>query len=387
LVNNDTQATYIGWKKLYASRNDITISFTMDYSGIQIDAGDIIAIKHDWYGWVPGAYGDGTYPGKPFRVIQVRESKDASGFLTAQISATAYNDRDYIPGEHYATTQQFSGLTDPEAIGNLVNGIITPPDAPTIPAELLNPSKGIYVVRGNIPDSGNVIGMEFWYSLQGSGIEENNYYLYSVQNYTEGPVYPTLTTSGNKFYEEVQINDFPSGTYYWRIRAQGLNTVSAFSASSAAVTWNNQAKIVTGTQIEDNTLPGSAVKSGDPQKTGQADSGGFMDTLGKVAAVGLGAAAVYYAYNEGWFGKLNKPILWDGNGAGNDGGTGDGINPDVRLAYEDTNGNPTDNPQAGDTQIITADATPQPDPPRQMAQLDDYPVEPWEDNGDNSSWG
>jgi hypothetical protein len=348
---------------LYASRNDIIINFTMDYSGIQIDAGDVIAIKHDWYGWVPGAYGDGTYPGKPFRVTQVRESKDSNGFLTAQITATAYNDQDYTPGEHYTTTQQFSGLTDPEYISK--------PTAPTI--SYVNTSTAVYWVNGEIPAEGNVVGMEFWYSVKGSGLGDNNYFLYSVQNYTNGPLYPRTAVGGATYYEQLQLNDLPAGTYYWRTRAQGSNTTSAFSDASIALVWESEKKAVSGTQINDNTLPGTKVTTGDPQKTGQAGNTGFFDTLGPIAGIGLVGLTAWAAGKKlGLFGKEEV-----NEGGGNTPGIIDTFAPKMWSTQA------TNEIQPGDEVTWVADATPEPGPIENYADFNGYDAEPFQvaDNG------
>jgi hypothetical protein len=53
LCNSSPQAEYIGYRKLFGSRQDYTINFTMDYSGIQIDAGDVIGLSHEVFGWGP----------------------------------------------------------------------------------------------------------------------------------------------------------------------------------------------------------------------------------------------------------------------------------------------------------------------------------------------
>jgi hypothetical protein len=370
LVNNDVQATYIGWKRLYASRNDVIINFTMDYSGIQIDAGDIIAVNHDWYGWGAGAYGDGYYPGKPFRVTQVREMKDSNGFLSAQITATAYNDQDYIPGEHYTTTQQFSGLTDPEYISK--------PATPRISYQ--NTSSGIYWVAGDIPTEGNVVGMEFWYSVKGSELGNNNFTLYSVQNYTNGPLYPKTTTQGSTFFEEIQLNSMPSGTYYWRTRAQGSNTTSAFSDPSTALVWEQQGQIYNGTQIADRSLTGTKVTTGDPQKQGQAESGGFFDTLGPVAGLALGGLSAYALYKK--YGLPTFGTEESAEGGGNDASLLDYFRP--KMWTDD----PVDTASVGDTITYVADATPDPGPIENYANFNGYDTDRWDvaDGGWGGDW-
>jgi len=227
LCNNSVQATWLAYKQLWSSRADLTIHFTMDYSGITIDAGDIICIKHDWYGWDTKAYGRSIYPGKPFRVTQITEAKSDDGFLSVQITAVAYNDDIYYEtNPHYFTTVKFNGLTDP--------GIISKPDAPTI--RDVNTASNTFVVQCDIPTTGNVIGMEFWYSLTTPEWIDNNYTLYSTQYYAapgRGTLYPHYQTDGvTPFFEQVITVNLPPGDYYFKTRAVGPFNTSDFSEAS-----------------------------------------------------------------------------------------------------------------------------------------------------------
>jgi hypothetical protein len=345
LVNNDGQATYIGWKRLYASRNDIIINFTTDFSGIQVDAGEIIAVKHDWYGFTAGNYGGIAYPGKPFRVTQIREIKSTDGSLGAQITAIAYNEQDYSPGEHYSTVRNFSGYTDPEYISK--------PPAPTIPEDLKFPDKGNFVVECQIPEYGNTLEVELWYSSNGSAFDENNYVLFGIQNYSEGPVYPKVDENDDPFFEQFRLENVPTGNYYFRSRARGENTVSEFSEPSSVINWTLTGVAISGTQIEDGSLTGSKIATGDPQKTGTSQSGGFFDTLGPIGTAALVGAAGYGLYKTG---ILNDIIPKDFSlfGGGNDAGITDTA-PNVIQRFFDPNGQRTEVAQVGGTQEIIMD--------------------------------
>ena len=308
LTNNSLTSTYIGYKRLLSSRSDLTINFTMDYSGIQIDAGDIIAVNHEWYGWSAKAYGGQNYPGKPFRVTQVKEFKDSDGFLSVQITATAYNNSVYTTtNPHYYTPVSFSGITDPS--------FISTPTAPTIPSTFVDTTGSTFVVQADIPAQGNVKAMEFWYSTT-SSVTTNNYTLYSVQNYNSGSLYPHLDAQGQTFFEQVKVIGLPAGTYYWRSRAQGINTPSEFSAASAAFTWTPSDRVVNGADILDNSIAGSKVITGAPATAGTPQGTGFFDNLGSIALLSLGSAAVYYGYKQGVFDDI-LPEEW---GTGYDGG-------------------------------------------------------------------
>jgi hypothetical protein len=235
-----------------------------------------------------------------------------------------------------------------------------------------------FVVQGEIPAQGNIDGMEFWYSTSVADFGGNNYTLYSTQNYTQGPLYPHFDTNNTIFFEQVRTNYLPAGTYYWRTRAQGPQTTSAFSDASTAFTWTPAGDRISGTQIDDNTIAGSKVISGDPQKTG-GDSGGFFDSLGNIALAGLGAASIWYANEQGWFGEKEEPYLWAGNGGGNEYGNDTAV---AGLVWSDNS-----EPAVGDTVTYYADATPYPgDDLYQYASFNDYDVAPSNYSDPQGDW-
>jgi hypothetical protein len=298
LVTNSVQATWLGYKRLWSSRSDIIINFTMDYSGIKINAGDIIAINHEWYGWASKQYGNGFYPGKPFRVTQIREFKDADGFLAVQMTAMEYNDDIYVTtNPHFFSTVSFSGVADPSYISQ--------PGTPVV----VSTASNYFTLSSTVPDVGNVLAMEFWYSTS-SAISGNNYNLYTTQQNTNQSLYVNGST------ENATVINLPAGTYFFRTRAQGENSNSDFSNPSNALVWSPTGGPVSGFDILDDTITGSKIKSGDPAKQGEKDSGGFFDTMGPIAIAGLGLATAWALWEKGLptFGKGETP---KGSGEGN----------------------------------------------------------------------
>ena len=75
------QSDLLGQMELRQSRDDLVIEFTSNFYGIQAQAGDIIAVSTELYGWAP----------KYFRVMRVKEIEGEDGDLTAQIQALEYN--------------------------------------------------------------------------------------------------------------------------------------------------------------------------------------------------------------------------------------------------------------------------------------------------------
>jgi hypothetical protein len=306
LVNDSRRAIYIGYKQLFASREDMIINFTMDYSGITIDAGDVIRLGHEWYFWGPTQ----DYPANPyklFRVTQVKEMKDPNGFLSVQITATSYNQDVYYQAEsdhiHEFKQSSFASMGDPNYIEK--------PPAPTFTQ--INATMSTFVVQGLVPIKGNVEGMEFLYSVKGGDIVNNNYILYSTQYYNNGPLYPNYSSSGNQYQEQIQTSYLPPGDYYWRTRALGPNnTTSAYSDAAHFGTWAPTGSPITGTQILDNTISGSKVISGDPPGSPNPPSQnpGFFQSLAPYATLGLAAMtgySLYKKYGNDLFGKGDDP--------------------------------------------------------------------------------
>jgi len=140
LCNNSMQADILGQLELRQSRDDLVIEFTSNHYGIQTQAGDIIAVTSDLYGWNP----------KYFRAMRVKEIEGDDGGLVANIQALEYNPDVYTiePITEFSTSENIG-------IGNLVSSRGLPkPDTPTIGST--NPSAPIPFFTYNqlIPTTG-----------------------------------------------------------------------------------------------------------------------------------------------------------------------------------------------------------------------------------------
>jgi hypothetical protein len=127
LCNNSIQSDLIGQVELRQSRDDLVIEFTSTFYGIQAQAGDIIEVTSDLYGWAP----------KLFRVMRVKEQETEDGGLVAQIQALEYNPDAYT----IESITEFSTAAN-IGIGNLYSSVGLP--APTNPI-ITNPNPGVSV--------------------------------------------------------------------------------------------------------------------------------------------------------------------------------------------------------------------------------------------------
>lgn len=154
LCNNSVQADILGNMELRQSRDDLVIEFTTAHYGIQAQAGDIIEIVNDIYGWNP----------KLFRVMRIKEMETEDGALLATISALEYN------GDVY-TIEDITEFTTEENIGikPLISSdnLVTPADDGVVVTNI-NSQAAVpnIVIAVEIPDTGGPYDeIQVWYAV------------------------------------------------------------------------------------------------------------------------------------------------------------------------------------------------------------------------------
>ena len=217
VVNEAVQAKYLGVRRLLQSREDLVINFATDYSGIQIEAGDVIKVTHPVYGWTE----------KLFRVSNVAEEKYPDGNLGARIQAFEYNDTIYADNAIQDFVPAFNtGLENPNVIGA--------PTAPVLANGGIN-TDGInyFTISSNVPTTGTVLYMDFNVG--------------NTSNVTQHRRFTTITTSeGQPFVNSsnvantvvtANVTTLPGGNYYFSATAR--NPISGTQSNSSALfTWN-----------------------------------------------------------------------------------------------------------------------------------------------------
>jgi hypothetical protein len=239
-VNNYIQAAYLGLRRMLQSREDLIITFTTDYSGIQTEAGDVIRVTLAEYGWTD----------KLFRVSQVSEAKIEDGSLGARITAFEYNDTIYVddPIQDFIPEAN-TGLQDPTIIGT--------PSAPIITNVITSAAIPSFDVETTVPSTGIVNSMEFWYDYAFANSTPSNYAnfrLFDTQYFSTGPIFPA---NSNVSTTVTGLPTTDAGyAYYFATRAAGSMTKSSYSNIGSAQTWNPIiTATVTGQNFQTQFLP------------------------------------------------------------------------------------------------------------------------------------
>ena len=245
LVNNAVQAKYLGIRRLLQSREDLTVTFQLDYSGIQIEAGDVIRVKHEEYGWDVLNGGKG----KLFRVASVNEEKYPDGSLGTTIAALEYNGTIYsdFAIEDFRPDPN-TGLTDPN--------IIYAPSQPTV---VQNPdSAGVvtsFNVTSAVPEVGAVLYMDINY---GNTSNTELHRLYRTISSAAGTKFENSIDIANSIGLNnviIDINDIPAGNYYFSVVARndfGGNTSNVSNLFFWVGAGINTANIIDGNGVFSN---------------------------------------------------------------------------------------------------------------------------------------
>lgn len=219
LVNNAVQAKYLAARRIYQSREDLVVSFRTDYSGIQVEAGDVVRITHETYGWTD----------KLFRVSEVIEEKDTNGNLFASFRAFEYNATVYVDDPVADFIPAFNtGLKDPNIISAPCDPIIT---------NFTNTDGLVtgFDVESCVPEEGLVLYMDFNYGNNSNVLEHRLYRTVQQSNGTPFTNSPDVANA-NVTPVNITVNDLTSGNYYWSVTARN-NTAGKRSGNSAVFNW------------------------------------------------------------------------------------------------------------------------------------------------------
>lgn len=214
MVNDSVQAQYLASRILEQAREDLIVKISTVYTGIQIDAGDVISITNASYGWTA----------KLFRVMKVSEISLPDGNLGAsfelnEYNAQVYDDRDI---SQYTPTPN-TDLPDPAFFGTL--------PSPTVASSYPYAAVPSINVQPYIGTAGFVTYAEVWYSAF-SNPTSSQIYLAGTTSIPSNGV--PFVVGQNLATVEVQI---PAGNWYFFYRLVNPAAISQYSPASTVFIW------------------------------------------------------------------------------------------------------------------------------------------------------
>jgi hypothetical protein len=215
LVNNDVQAQYLATRLLKSAREDLQVQVSINYVGIQLEAGDIVSITSVNYGWTD----------KPFRVNKIIEQFADDGAVIAKLTLSEFNSEVY---DDVSITQfqpaPNTGISDPTFFG------VVP--APTITAQYPLNANPLFLVQATTSSSGITQYAEIWYSAFSNPTAEQRIFAGTTEIQSSGNPY-----SINTAMPAVSLANIPSGNWYFFSRMVNSLASSSFSPASTLFLW------------------------------------------------------------------------------------------------------------------------------------------------------
>lgn len=214
LVNDSVRAQVLTNRFLKSCREDLQMQCVVNFSGIQLEAGDVVSVTNTNY----------QFDNKLFRVQKVTENFADDGSVTASLMLSEFNPEVFADTEvtQFAPTPN-SGFLDPSIFGTVpapvINGIVTSGYKPKFDVTPTTSTNGI------------IEFVEIWYSTV--PVPTNDQLtLLTVYNSINGQGYEQSTA-----LDPYEVATFEAGTYYFFVRVGNSLKKSIFSPATSII-WN-----------------------------------------------------------------------------------------------------------------------------------------------------
>jgi hypothetical protein len=214
-VNDDVRAQYIANRFLKAAREDLQVTCAIGFTGIQLEAGDVVTLTNANYGWVD----------KLFRTNKVSQTFKEDGSIIVELLLMEFNPTVY---DDVAITQfqpsPNTGIGDP-----LVFGTVPPPIVETSYPTAVNP---LFLVQVTTPAAGISQYAELYYTAFSSPTEAQLIFAGTSEVQANGTPWNT-----NTVLPLISLAGIPSGDWYFVTRMMNSLGASSFSLPSAVFHW------------------------------------------------------------------------------------------------------------------------------------------------------
>lgn len=215
LVSSSVRAQYLATRFLKAAREDLQVQCEVDYSGIQLEAGDVVTITNANYGWTA----------KPFRINKVVEKFADSGAMTAALNLMEYNSTVYDDTSiTQFTPSPNTGISSPSVFGTLYA-----PTVVNLQPLITNPTFGVSVVAAS---AGITQYAEVWYSAYATPTDAQRIFAGTTAVNPGGNPFTPGASMGT-----VSLSNIPAGDWYFAVRMVNSLGNSPFSGSSTVLRW------------------------------------------------------------------------------------------------------------------------------------------------------
>ena len=215
LVNNNVQAQLLATRFLKSARLDLSVKATINFIGIELEAGDVVTLTNASYGWTNAL----------FRVMQAVQNFNPDGSITVDLTLQEYDPNVFndVSITQY-TPPPNTGLSNPNVWGTLYAPIIVS-NQPTA----ANPS---FQVQIESSSAGITQYAEVWYSAFNSPSTAQLIFAGTTEIQSNGTPY------GNSvILPLVTLVNIPAGNWYFFTRMVNSLGTSVYSPASSVLQW------------------------------------------------------------------------------------------------------------------------------------------------------
>jgi hypothetical protein len=213
--NNNVRAQYLANRFLKASREDLQVTCSVGFDGLQLEAGDVMTLTNANYGWVD----------KLFRTNKVSQTFKDDGAIVVNLLLMEFNPTVY---DDVAITEfqpsPNTGIGDP-----LVFGTVPPPIVETEYPTAVNP---LFLVQVTTPAAGISQYAELYYTAFPDPTEAQLIFTGTSEVQSNGTPWNINTA-----LPLISLAGIPSGDWYFVTRMRNSLGASSFSLPSAAFEW------------------------------------------------------------------------------------------------------------------------------------------------------
>lgn len=214
-TNSSVRAQMIANRLLKASREDLQVSVSVQFVGLQLEAGDVVTLTSANYGWT----------NKLFRLIKVTETFTDEGAIIVKLTMSEFNPDVYSD----ASVEEFtpapnSGIGDPSFWSAI--------SAPVVVAEYTTAAIPTVSVQVTTPASGITQYMEIWYSAYTNPLETQMYFAGTSEIQSNGNPWAASTA-----LPVINLTNIPAGNWYLFTNAVNNLGSSAYSSASSILRW------------------------------------------------------------------------------------------------------------------------------------------------------
>ena len=215
LVDNNVQAQLLATRFLKAARLDLSIKATINYIGLELEAGDIVTVTNANYGWTA----------KLFRIMQVNQNFLPDGSITVDLNLQEYDPNIYNDTSiTQYTPPPNTGLSNPNVFGTLY--------APTVISSQPTAANPSFQVSIESSSAGVTQYAEVWYSAYSTPSTAQLIFSGTTEIQSNGTPYGNST-----ILPSVTLTNIPAGNWYFFTRMVNSIATSIYSPASSVFQW------------------------------------------------------------------------------------------------------------------------------------------------------